>query len=67
MSHRRTAKATKKFFRKVLGANHTVMPRVITVDKNAAYPPAVQDLKQADALPQVCELRQSKYPHNMIE
>jgi len=45
------AKAAHKFFRKVLGANHTVIPRVITVDQNAAYPPTVQDLPQAELLP----------------
>jgi transposase, IS6 family len=66
-SETRDAKAAQKFFRKVLRANHTVMPRVITVDQNAAYPPAVQDLKQAEVLPQGCELRQSKYINNMIE
>ena len=45
------AKAAHKFFRKVLGANHTVILRVITVDQNAAYPPTVQDLPQAELLP----------------
>ena len=43
------------------------MPRVITVEKNAAYPPAVQGLKQAEALPQGCELRQSKYVNSIVE
>ena len=38
LSETRDAKAAKKFFRKTLGAPHTVTPRVITVDKNAAYP-----------------------------
>lgn len=42
-------------------------PRVITVDKNAAYPPAVTELKEDEALPQGCELRQSKYVNNVIE
>jgi transposase, IS6 family len=67
LSETRDAKAAQKFFRKVLGAHHTVIPRVITVDQNAAYPPAVQDLTQAELLPQGCELRQSKYVNNMIE
>ena len=44
-----------------------MVPRVITVEQNAAYPPAVQDLKQVEALPQGCELRQSKYVNNMVE
>lgn len=67
LSETRDAKAAQKFFRKVLGAKRTVMPRVITVDQNAAYPPAVQDLKQAEILPLGCELRQSKYVNNMVE
>jgi transposase-like protein len=36
----RHAKAAKRFFRKALRAKHTATPRVIIVDKNAAYPPA---------------------------
>jgi IS6 family transposase len=44
LSPTRDTKAAKKFFRKVLRARHTMPPRVITVDKNAAYPPAVSDL-----------------------
>jgi IS6 family transposase len=44
-----------------------VPPRVITVDKNAAYPKAVKELKAAGALALSCELRQSKYLNNMIE
>src|SRR2546425_1020453 len=33
----RDAQAAKRFFSKTLAAPHTVPPRVITVDKNAAY------------------------------
>src|SRR5947209_16174903 len=36
-------------------------PRVINVDKNAAYPKAIADLKTAGLLPESCELRQVKY------
>jgi len=67
LSETRDAKVAQTFFRKVLGANHTVIPREITVDQHAAYPPAVQDLEQAELLPHGCELRQSKYINNMIE
>lgn len=41
----RDAAAAKRFFLKALGAAHTVIPRVITVDKNAAYPKALSELK----------------------
>jgi IS6 family transposase len=60
LSETRDAKAAQTFFRKVLRAKHTVMPRVITVDQNAAYPPAVQGLKQEEILPLGCELRGSQ-------
>lgn len=42
-------------------------PRVINVDKNAAYPKAIADLKAAGALPDHVELRQVKYLNNLIE
>jgi IS6 family transposase len=42
-------------------------PRVINVDKNAAYPKAVADLKAAGVLPEHVELRQVKYLNNLIE
>jgi len=32
--------SAKRFFAKALAAPHTSIPRVITVDKNAAYPKA---------------------------
>jgi len=38
LSQTRDAEAAKRFFSKALGARHTVTPRVITVDKNEAYP-----------------------------
>jgi IS6 family transposase len=46
LSTTRDAKAAKQFFRKALRAQHTVAPRVITVDKNAAYPSAFEALQQ---------------------
>jgi IS6 family transposase len=43
------------------------VPRVITVDKNAAYPKAIAELKSAGVLPEQVELRQVKYLNNLIE
>jgi transposase-like protein len=40
---------------------------VITVDKNAAYPKALSELKAAGAVPVSCELRQVKYLNNLVE
>jgi len=67
LSPKRDAQAAKWFFSKALNACHTVTPRVITVDKNAAYPKAFHELKTEELLPQPCELRQRKYLNNLIE
>jgi transposase, IS6 family len=40
---------------------------VINVDKNAAYPPAIETLKQQLQLPENTELRQTKYLNNIVE
>ncbi len=42
-------------------------PRVINVDKNAAYPKAIADLKATGMLPEGVELRQVKYLNNLVE
>jgi transposase-like protein len=67
LSAKRDAKAAKRFLKKVLNAPHTIEPRVITVDKNAAYPPAIDALKADEALPETTETRQSKYLNNTVE
>ena len=43
------------------------MPRVINVDKNAVYPPAIDDLKAESQLLATTELRQVKYLNNLVE
>ncbi len=67
LSPRRDGEAAKRFFAKVLAAPHRSTPRVITVDKNAAYPKAFKELKAEKVIPDSCELRQSKYLNNLIE
>jgi len=67
LSPTRDAQAAKHFLLKTLAASHTSSPRVINVDKNAAYPKAFKELKAAGILPECCELRQIKYPGNLIE
>jgi transposase-like protein len=44
-SAKRDGKAAARFFRKVLKAQHTQTPCVINVDKNAAYPVAMDTLQ----------------------
>ena len=43
------------------------MPRVMNVDKNPAYPAAVEALKADGAIPRRVALRQCKYLNNVIE
>ena len=63
----RDAQAAKCFFAKALGACHTVIPRVIMVDKNVAYPKAFKELQAEGTIPEGCELRKSKYLNNLVE
>ena len=67
LSPTRDAEAAKRFFSKTLTAPHTTTPRVITVDKNAAYPKAYNELQAEGAMADSCELRQVKYLNNIVE
>lgn len=67
LSQRRNAVSEKRFFRKAIRAKHTVVSRVINVDKNLAYPKAMAKLKRNGALPKRCELRPVKYLNSLIE
>jgi IS6 family transposase len=67
LSATRDADAAEQFFQKVLDASHTTLPRVITVDKNIAYPPAFDALQHDNVLPEACLLRQCKYLNNAVE
>ncbi len=66
LSPTRDAEAAKRFFFKTLGCSHTVTPRVLTVEKNAAYPKALGELKAEGIVPESCELRQVKYLNNIV-
>ncbi len=67
LSPTRDGEAAKRFLLKALAASHTSLPRVINVDKNAAYPKAFAALKAEGHLPESCELRQVKYLNNLVE
>ena len=67
LTDRRDAAAAKRFFRRALENRGNWMPRVINVDKNPAYPRAVQELKQEGVISRRCRLRQCKYLNNIIE
>ena len=67
LSAKRDAEAAKRFFRKALAQPHTVNPRTITVDKNAAYPKATAEMKKDGELWRLSRLRQVKYLNNILE
>jgi transposase-like protein len=67
LSAKRDADAAKRFFRKALGQPHTVNPRTITVDKNPAYPCAIEQLKEGGDLWRRSRLRQCKFLNNIVE
>ena len=67
LSDTRDASAAKRFFKKLLKADHTCTPRVINVDRNPSYPKAFDELKTDGMLAQGCDLRPIKYLNNIIE
>ncbi len=67
LSAKPDGKAAARFFRKVLKAHHAGKPRIINVDKNAAYPVAIGTLKKDETLATETELRQIKYLNNVVE
>jgi len=67
LSPKRDAAAAHAFFEKALNAAHIATPRVLNVDKNAAYLKAVEILKAQGQLPLHCELCQVKYLNNLLE
>jgi transposase, IS6 family len=67
LSPKRDATSARRFFRKALKQSHTVTPRTITVDKNAAYPVAMKTMKRDAELWRFAKLRQVKFLNNIVE
>jgi transposase, IS6 family len=67
LSAHRDQLAAARFLKKALGADHNTIPRVINVDKNASYPPAIESAKKTGYLPEETQLRQVKYLNNRVE
>ena len=67
LTAKRDAAGAKRFFRKALSSPGNPVPRVINVDKNRAYPAAVDALKAEGWLPRRVHLRQCKYLNNVVE
>ena len=67
LTAKRDTAPVKRFLRKAIEASGNAMPRVINVDKNPAYPAAVEALTTEGAIPRRVALRQCKYLNNVIE
>jgi transposase, IS6 family len=67
LSAKRDVAAAKRFFKKVMRADHRRLPFTISVDKNAAYPDAFVSSQDEKVLPKDCTLRRVKYLNNIIE
>lgn len=67
LSAKRDVSAAKRFFKKMMLADHRGLPFTISVDKNAAYPQAFTTSQQEKVLPHDCKLRRVKYLNNIIE
>jgi IS6 family transposase len=67
LTAKRDAAAAKRFFHKALSQSANPQPRVINVDKNPAYPAAIEQLQTEGTLRRHCRLRQCKYLNNVVE
>jgi transposase-like protein len=67
LSKSRNHKAAKRFFKKALRSFHVSKPRIITVDKNPAYPIAIEQLKKEKRIPIGTKIRGIKYLNNIVE
>ena len=67
LSAKRDVSAAKRFFKKLMRADHRRLPFSISVDKNAAYPEALSTSQAEKIVPKDCKLRRVKYLNNVIE
>ena len=67
LSAKRDVSAAKRFFRKLMRADHRRLPFTIGTDKHASYPEAFASSVSEKVLPSDCKLRRVKYLNNVIE
>jgi len=67
LSAKRDVSAAKRFFKKMMRADHRRLPFSISVDKNAAYPEAFTSSQDEKIMPKDCKFRRVKYLNNVIE
>ena len=67
LSARRDISAAKRFFKKVMRADHRRLPFTISTDKHASNPEAFSTSVKEKILPSDCKLRRVKYLNNINE
>src|SRR3954471_10928410 len=67
LSPTRDAGAAKRFFQKALQSANHPRPRVVNVDRNPAYPRAIEELKSTRELGRRCRCRPVRYLNNVVE
>jgi hypothetical protein len=67
LSAKRDISAAKRFFKKMMRADHRRLPFTIGTDKHASYPEAFAVSVKEKVLPPDCKLRRVKYLNNVIE
>jgi transposase-like protein len=67
LSARRDVPAAKRFFKKMMRADHRRLPFTIGADKHASYPEAFAASVEDKSLPIDCGLRRVKCLNNVIE
>jgi len=67
LSAKRDVSAAKRFFKKMMRADHWRLPFIIGTDKQASYPEAFATSIKGQVLPFDCKLRRVKYLNNVIE
>ena len=67
LSAKRDVSAAKRFFKKMMRADHRRLPFIIGTEKHASYPEAFAVSVKEKVLPPACKLRRVKYLNNVIE
>jgi len=67
LTAKRDTPAVKRFFKKMMRADHRRLPFSISVDKHASYPDAFSATQAEKVLPFDCRLRRTKYLTNIVE
>ncbi|HEX8149825.1 MAG TPA: DDE-type integrase/transposase/recombinase [Pyrinomonadaceae bacterium] len=67
LSAKRDVSAAKRFFKKMMRADHRRLPFTIGTDKHASYPESFAASVKEKVFPSDCKLRRAEYLNNVIE